>query len=325
MRQKILVTGGAGFIGGHLCEYLLNQGYLVTAIDNLSTGSIENIHHLMRRPEFKFVHESILNRACLDELCSHAQVVVHLAAAVGVKLIIENPVHTIQTNVAGSDAVLSCACRYGCKVLLASSSEVYGKGARVPFSEDDDCLIGPTTHSRWAYATTKALDEFLGLAYFRQFNLPVVIMRFFNTIGPRQTSRYGMVTPRFIQQAIRNEPVEVFGDGKQTRCFADVADVAQAILLLITNEQAVGQVFNIGSTYEISIYQLAKRVISLSGSQSEIIFTPYEKAYEPGFEDMLRRVPSIEKITQLTGFKPHFSLDESLQRIIAFELSQINR
>jgi UDP-glucose 4-epimerase len=321
MQQKILITGGAGFIGSHLCEALLNMGHQVIAIDDLSTGKLSNIQHLRQYQDFLFIRETILNPQVLDRTCSQVDLVIHLAAAVGVKLIVENPVHTIHTNVMGSEAVLKAANRYGCKVMLASSSEVYGKGAHVPFREDDDCLIGPTTHSRWAYATSKALDEFLGLAYHKQYGLPVVVMRFFNTIGPRQTGQYGMVVPRFVHQALKNEPLEVYGDGTQSRCFADVADIVRAILLLMENEQAIGQVFNIGSTNEINIRGLAERIIHLTNSHSKIVDIPYEEAYAPGFEDMHRRVPSIEKISRLTNFQPEFSLDESLRRVIAFEIS----
>lgn len=321
MKQNVLVTGGAGFIGSHLCEALLKDGYQVTAIDDLSTGRFVNIQHLISNRNFKFVQETILNTNLLEQLCSQATIVIHLAAAVGVKLIVEDPVRTIETNVKGSETVLRIANQFGCKVMLASSSEVYGKGAAIPFHEEDDCLIGPTSHSRWAYAVSKTLDEFLGLAYSNQFGLPVVIMRFFNTIGPRQTGRYGMVVPRFVRQALTHSPLEIFGDGEQSRCFADVDDVIHGIRLLMDNEKAVGQVFNIGSTQEITIRQLAERIINLSKSRSEIIHIPYEQAYAPGFEDMRRRVPSIEKLYQLTGFQPKYSLDESLTRIIASETS----
>ena len=323
MQQRILITGGAGFIGSHLCESLLSTGNHVTAIDDLSTGRIDNILPLTQHPNFSFVRESILNKQVLDQLCSRSDLVIHLAAAVGVKLIVENPVRTIQTNVMGSEAILSAANRHGCKVMLASSSEVYGKGTRIPFSEGDDCLIGATTHSRWAYATSKAMDEFLGLAYHNQFNLPVVIMRFFNTIGPRQTGSYGMVVPRFVRQALTNTSVEVYGNGMQTRCFADVQDVVRAIQMLIEEENAVGEVFNIGSTQEISIFQLAERIIKLSNSHSKINFIPYEKAYAPGFEDMQRRVPNIDKLYNLTAFQPKFTLDDSLKGIITYQESQI--
>lgn len=321
--MKILVTGGAGFIGSHLCEHLLQAGHQVVAIDDLSTGSLDNIQAMRNQPNFQFVRETILNSQVLDRLCSQSEVIFHLAAAVGVKLIVENPVHTIKTNIMGCDAVLSTANRYGCKVLLASTSEVYGKGARVPFCEDDDCLLGPTTHSRWAYATSKTVDEFLGLAYAGQFGLPVVIMRFFNTIGPRQTGRYGMVVPRFVQQALHQQPLEVYGDGSQSRCFADVSDVVQAAARLALDERAVGQVYNIGATQEISIRDLASLIIRLCDSRSEIRFIPYEDAYAPGFEDMQRRVPSIEKIGQLIGYSPQYSLEAALQKVIEYERARL--
>ncbi|MGD2158670.1 MAG: GDP-mannose 4,6-dehydratase [Anaerolineales bacterium] len=323
MEEKILVTGGAGFIGSHLCERLIQEGHNVVAIDNLSTGRIDNIAHLRSRPKFQFVRETITNLQVLDRLTSQADLVIHLAAAVGVKLIVEDPVHTIQTNIMGTDAVLTTANRYGCKVLLASTSEVYGKGVKVPFSEQDDRLMGSTTHSRWAYATSKAVDEFLGQAYHRQFGLPVVIMRLFNTVGPRQTGRYGMVVPRFVRQALRGDPLTVYGDGQQSRCFADVTDVIWAVDELAQHPQAVGQVFNIGSTEEITILELADRIIDLTGSNSEIQFIHYEDAYAPGFEDMRRRVPSIDKIAELIGYQPKINLDDTLQRVIAYEKNSI--
>lgn len=319
MKEKILITGGAGFIGSHLSEYLVHQGYQVTAIDNLSTGRLDNIAHLRPLPSFQFVRETIQNAQVLDRLCSQADIVIHLAAAVGVKLIVEDPVRTIKTNIMGTEVVLDTANRYGCKVLIASTSEVYGKGMSVPFREEDDSLIGPTTHSRWAYATSKAVDEFLGLAYYHQFDLPVIIMRFFNTIGPRQTGRYGMVVPRFVRQALKNEPLQVYGDGEQSRCFADVADVIQAITRLAESPQAVGQVFNIGNTEEINVNQLAERIIQLTGSRSTIEHVPYDQAYAPGFEDMRRRVPSIDKIQRMVGYRPRYCLNETLQRVIDFE------
>ncbi len=319
MAEKILVTGGAGFIGSHLCDLLLEQGHSVVAIDNLSTGRLANIAHLREHPNFQFVRETISNTLVLDRLTSESQMVIHLAAAVGVQLIIEDPVYTIRTNITGTEAVLDAANRYGCKVLIASTSEVYGKGVAVPFRETDDRLMGPTTHSRWAYATSKAVDEFLGLAYQAQFGLPVIVVRLFNTVGPRQTGQYGMVVPRFVRQALRSEPLSVYGDGQQTRCFSDVADVVDGITRLANQPEAVGQVFNLGATQEISILELAKRVIALTGSTSEIHFIPYSEAYAPGFDDMRRRVPSIEKISQLTGFYPRYSLDETLQRVINYE------
>ncbi len=319
MKEKVLVTGGAGFIGSHLCELLVHQGFDVVAIDDLSTGKLENISHLLPLPNFQFVRETIMNNQVLDRLTSEADLLIHLAAAVGVKLIVEDPVRTIITNIMGTEAVLTTANRYGCKVLIASTSEVYGKGVKVPFCEDDDRLMGSTTHSRWAYATSKAVDEFLGQAYHTQFGLPVVIMRFFNTVGPRQTGRYGMVVPRFVRQALRNEPLTVYGDGQQSRCFADVADVVDAITKLAGNPDAVGQVFNIGSTEEVTIKELASQVLALTGSSSEILYVPYDQAYAPGFEDMRRRVPSIDKISALIEYRPRYNLEDILKRVIAFE------
>jgi len=323
MKEKILVTGGAGFIGSHLCELLVHNGHTVVAIDNLSTGRLDNISHLLPMPGFLFVRETITNSLVLDRLTSEADIIIHLAAVVGVKLIVEDPVNTIVTNIMGTEAVLTTANRYGCKVMLASTSEVYGKGFKVPFNEEDDCVMGPTSHSRWAYATSKAIDEFLGLAYYRQFGLPVVVMRFFNTVGPRQTGRYGMVIPRFVRQALLNEPITVYGDGEQSRCFADVADIIDAINKLSSNPAAVGQVFNIGSTEEVTICELAELVIAATGSQSKVIYVPYEEAYAPGFEDMRRRVPDLEKVHQLIGYEPRFTLEATLKRVIDFERTQI--
>lgn len=320
---RYLVTGGAGFIGSHLCERLVIAGHEVTAIDDLSTGRIENILHLKSYPNFHFVRETILNTQVLDRITSESEIIIHLAAAVGVKLIIDNPVHTINTNILGTERVLTTANRYGCKVLLASTSEVYGKNSKVPFREDDDCVLGPTIHHRWSYAASKAVDEFLGLAFHRQYGLPVVIMRFFNAIGPRQTGRYGMVVPRFVRQALRQESLEVYGTGNQSRCFADVEDVVNAILLLAENPKAEGDVFNIGSTEEITINALAQRIIALTHSSSTIVHIPYDQAYAPGFEDLNRRIPSIEKIKQLTGFQLKYSLDEALQRVIEFERQRL--
>jgi UDP-glucose 4-epimerase len=321
---RYLITGGAGFIGSHLCELLLSQGHRVVAIDNLSTGRTANVAHLRPLPHFQFVHETIGNAQVLDRLTSESDVVVHLAAAVGVQLIVQDPVHTIQTNIMGTEAVLVAAQRYSCKVLIASTSEVYGKGVRVPFREDDDRLMGPTTRSRWAYATSKAVDEFLGLAYHSQYGLPVVVMRLFNTVGPRQTGRYGMVVPRFVRQALTGEPLTVYGDGSQSRCFSDVADVTRAISQLAEEPGAVGQVFNVGSTEEVTIRELAARVIALTGSRSTITYVPYDQAYAPGFEDMQRRVPSIERIHRLIGYAPRHTLDETLARVIEFEKKTID-
>lgn len=323
MQNHILITGGAGFIGSHLCELLLNKGDVITVIDDLSTGRLENIEHLLSAPNFHFVRETINNAQVLDRLTSQADTIIHLAAAVGVKLIVDDPVHTIRTNITGTEAVLTTANRYRCKVLLASSSEVYGKGVKVPFSEDDDRLMGSTTRSRWAYAASKAVDEFLGLAYFHQFGLPVIITRFFNTIGPRQTGRYGMVVPNFIRQALRDAPLTVHGDGQQSRCFADVTDVVNAVSELVEHPSSVGEVFNIGSSEEISILDLAKRVIKLCQSNSEIKFTPYDRAFAPGFEDMRRRLPSTEKLAKLISYCPKYSLDDSLLRVIAYERERL--
>jgi UDP-glucose 4-epimerase len=323
MKEKILVTGGAGFIGSHLCELLLQKGHTVVAIDNLSTGRLDNIQHLLQSPGFQFVRETITNTQVLDRLTSEADILIHLAAVVGVKLIVDDPVNTIATNIMGTEAVLTTANRYRCKVMLASSSEVYGKGFKVPFNEEDDCVMGPTSHSRWSYATTKAIDEFLALAYYHQFGLPIVVMRFFNTVGPRQTGRYGMVLPRFVRQALAGEPITIYGDGEQSRCFAYVADIIDATVKLAQHPGAVGQVFNIGSTEEVTIHELAERVIAATRSQSKIVYVPYEEAYAPGFEDMRRRVPDLEKIHQLIGYEPHYSLDETLQRVIVYERDQV--
>ncbi len=321
--MRYLITGGAGFIGSHLCELLLSQGHRVVAIDDLSTGRVENIAHLRPLPHFQLVRENIQNEQVLDRLTSESDVVVHLAAMVGVQRIVEDPVRTIRTNIMGTEAVLAAAYRYGCKVLIASTSEVYGKGVRVPFTEDDDRLMGPTTRSRWAYAESKAVDEFLGLAYYHQFGLPVVVMRFFNTVGPRQTGRYGMVVPRFVRQALAGQPLTVYGDGTQSRCFADVADVTRAAAALAEHPSAPGQVFNVGATEEITIRGLAERVLALTGSRSEIQMVAYDDAYGPGFEDMQRRVPSIAKLHALIGYVPRCSLDDTLRRVIEYERLQI--
>jgi len=323
MTRKFLVTGGAGFIGSHLCELLLNQGHHVVAIDNLSTGRLENITHLCQQPEFQFVRETITNSQVLDRLTSEADIIIHLAAVVGVKLIVEDPVNTIATNIMGTEAVLTTANRYGCKVMLASTSEVYGKGFKVPFNEEDDTVMGPTSHSRWSYATSKAIDEFLGLAYYHQFGLPVVVMRYFNTVGPRQTGRYGMVLPRFVRQALAGEPITIYGDGEQSRCFSDVADIVDATVKLAEHPEAVGQVFNIGSTEEVTIRELAERVINATGSSSKLVYVPYEEAYAPGFEDMRRRVPDLEKIRQLIGYATRYALEDTLERVILFERQQL--
>ena len=316
---KYLLTGGAGFIGSHLCELLLSKGHPVTVLDDLSTGRMENVSHLLDHPGFHFTRASIFDEIVLDRLASQADVIVHLAAAVGVQLIVERPVHTIETNITGTEAVLKAALRYGSRVLLASSSEVYGKGLRFPFHETDDVLLGPTVKSRWAYAASKMIDEFLALAYQREFGLPVVVMRLFNTVGTRQTGRYGMVMPRFVRQALRGQPLTVYGDGRQSRCFCDVRDVIQAVQGLSRHPDAPGQVYNIGSVQEVTILELARKVIQAVGSASSIDFIPYDQAYAPGFEDMQRRVPDLTRIQTLLGWQPSHSLDQTLQSVIAWE------
>jgi UDP-glucose 4-epimerase len=321
--KTFLVTGGAGFIGSHLADALLADGHRVLVIDNLSTGSLENIAHLLDHPNFHFARASITDGIVMDRLASQAQVIVHLAAAVGVQLIVAHPVHTIETNVNGTEAVLQAALRYGCRALLASTSEVYGKGSKIPFSEEDDVLLGASSRSRWAYAASKMVDEFLGLAYQREYGLEVVPFRLFNTVGPRQTGRYGMVVPRFVRQALRGEPITVYGDGSQSRCFCDVRDVVGALLGLAEHPKAPGQVYNIGSSEEVSISELAERVKALTGSDSPIVTVPYSEAYGPGFEDMQRRVPDTTRIHALLGWRPQYSLDEVLQAVIAYEQKRI--
>ena len=313
-----LITGGMGFIGSHLAEALVTRGHHVTVVDNLSTGRFENIVHLTSHPLFRFAIEDIMNETVMDRLVSECDVVVHLAAAVGVQLIVENPTHTIETNVLGTHAVLRMANRYRKRTLVASTSEVYGKGIRTPFREEDDVVLGPTTKSRWAYACSKMLDEFLALAYWREQELPTVVFRLFNTVGPRQRGRYGMVVPRFVRQALHGEPITVYGDGTQSRAFCDVADVVRAIIGLAEHPDAVGQVFNIGSTREITIRGLAELVKKELDSDSEIVFIPYEKAYGPGFEDMKRRVPDISKIQNLLGWRPEIPLEQTVHRIAQY-------
>jgi UDP-glucose 4-epimerase len=313
-----LITGGAGFIGSHLSELLLEKGYAVTVIDDLSTGRFANIVPLEGNPKFRYAIEDIRNFHVLDRLVSECDVIFHLAAAVGVQKIVSEPINTIEVNIGGTETILKTARRYRKKVLLASTSEVYGKGVSFPFREDDDCLTGPTTRSRWAYATSKAVDEFLALAYHKEVGLPVVIMRFFNTVGPRQTGQYGMVVPRFVQWALDNQAIQVYGDGQQQRCFCNVKDVVKAVHLLSETPEAVGQVFNIGSDEEVTIRQLAERVIGRSGSRSEITLVPYEQAYEPGFEDFRRRVPSIDKIHGIIGWQPTTTLDTTIDQIVSY-------
>jgi UDP-glucose 4-epimerase len=321
----MLITGGAGFIGSHLTEALLESGHNVTVIDNLSTGRLGNLEHLTDHPRFRLAIDTITNEIVMDRLVSECDVIFHMAAAVGVQLIVSDPVRVIETNVLGTHAVLKAANRYRRKVLIASTSEIYGKSNQVPFKEEDDRLLGPTTKARWSYSTSKAVDEFLGLAYHHQMGLPVVIFRLFNTVGPRQTGQYGMVIPRFVQQALQGGPVTVYGDGQQTRCFCDVRDTVRAIIGLANCPAAVGQVFNIGTTNEISILDLARRVLQITGElksgtrgeqvEEPIVFIPYEEAYDTDFEDMRRRVPDTTKIQQFIGWQPHHTLEETLRDI----------
>ncbi len=314
--MRVLITGGAGFIGSHLAEALLERGDEVFVLDNLSTGSIDNILHLKDRPKFHYTVDTVENEPLLAELIDRCDVVVHLAAAVGVKLIVEQPVHTIETNVHGTEVVLKLASRKKRLVLIASTSEVYGKSTNVPFSEDADLVLGPTTKHRWAYACSKMIDEFLALAYWKERKLPVIVVRFFNTVGPRQTGQYGMVIPNFVRQALAGQPITVFGDGTQSRSFTYVGDVARAMVALLNEPRAVGQVFNIGNGEEITIGDLAAKIKGMTGSRSEIVTIPYDQAYEAGFEDMPRRVPDISRIRALVGYEPTVQLDETLQRVI---------
>jgi len=319
---RVLITGGAGFIGSHLADAYLQRGDEVLVIDDLSTGTFENIRHLKTNSRFSYTIDSVHNQPVTAELVDQSDVVVHLAAAVGVKLIVESPVRTIETNVRGTEVVLALANKKKKKVLIASTSEVYGLSADVPFREDGNLVMGATTKGRWSYACSKAIDEFLALAYWREKKLPTTIVRLFNTVGPRQTGRYGMVIPTFVRQALAGRPITVYGDGKQTRCFGYVGDVVGALIKLMDHQESVGQVFNIGSNEEISIFELAKKVKELTASKSEIVFMPYDEAYEEGFEDMPRRVPDISKINQLVGFQPEMKLEGILQSVISFHSGQ---
>ena len=320
--MRVLLTGGAGFIGGHLAERLLDLGHAVMVIDDLSTGSMDNILHLKDRPAFEYVVDSIMNERLMAELVDRADVIFHLAAAVGVKLIVEAPVRTIETNVHGTEIVLTHASKKDKLVVIFSTSEVYGKSGDIPFREDSDLVMGPTFKHRWAYACSKAIDEFLALAYVRERGLPVIVVRLFNTVGPRQTGRYGMVIPTFVRQALQGHPITVYGDGQQTRSFTYVGDVVEGLTRLMAERAAIGQVFNIGNTEEVSILEVARRIRSMTGSQSEITLVPYEEAYDAGFEDMPRRVPSLDKIRRLVGYAPTVGLDDILARVIAYERSQ---
>jgi UDP-glucose 4-epimerase len=316
--MHMLITGGAGFIGSHLAEALLAQGHHVTAVDNLATGRLANLEGILAHPNFQFIYETITNETVMDRLASLNQVIFHLAAAVGVELIVKDPVNTLETNIQGTEVMLRLARRYRTKILIASTSEVYGKSAALPFREDDDRVMGPTTKSRWSYAESKAIDEFLALAYYKQFGVPTVICRFFNTVGPRQTGSYGMVIPRFVGQALAGQPLTVYGSGEQTRCFCHVRDTVRAIIGLALDPAAVGEIYNVGSQDEITMRQLAERVLARTGSASTLVQVPYDQAYEVGFEDMQRRVPAIEKIHARLGWAPTLSLDETLDEVIAY-------
>jgi UDP-glucose 4-epimerase len=314
-----LITGGAGFIGSHLAERLLERGDQVLLMDNLSTGSMENIRHLKKYDRMHYFLEPLENRQALAELVDEADVIFHLAAAVGVKLIVESPVRTIETNVNGTQMVLEAAARKRKLVFAASTSEVYGKNTNFPFREDGDLVLGPTTKGRWSYAASKALDEFLALSYWKEKRLPVVIARLFNTVGPRQTGRYGMVLPNFVRQALEGAPITVYGTGQQSRCFCDVRDAVEALLRLAATDKAIGEVVNVGNDYEITIESLARLVKEQTGSSSLIEFIPYDQAYEPGFEDMFRRVPCLDKLQRLTGFRPTGKLPDIIDRVAGYQ------
>ncbi len=314
-----LVTGGAGFVGSHLAERLLERGDEVYILDDLSTGAINNITHLKANPRFHYTVDSVMNERLLAELVDSSDNVYHLAAAVGVFLVVESPVYTIENTVRGTELVLKWANKKKKKVIITSTSEVYGKSTRFPFNEADDLVIGPSSMGRWSYASSKLLDEFLGLAYYREYHLPVTIARLFNTVGPRQTGRYGMVIPRFVGQALSNEPLTVFGTGQQSRCFTYVKDAVDALIGLMDNPATPGQIYNIGNPEEITIEKLAQTIIAKTGSRSTITYVPYSEAYQEGFEDMPRRVPDIEKIGAAIGYRPKFGLDEILDRVIEYQ------
>ncbi len=315
--MRVLITGGAGFVGSHLADALLQAGHSVQVIDDLSTGTIDNITNLKANPKFGYVIDTVFNESLTAELIDGADVVFHLAAAVGVKLIVERPVHTIECNVHGTEVVLRHANKKKKLVLIASTSEVYGKSVDVPFREDADLVLGATTRHRWAYACSKMLDEFHALAYYKERKLPVVVFRLFNTVGPRQSGQYGMVLPNFVRQALANEPITVFGDGTQSRSFTYVGDVVRALLALMDEPAAVGQVLNIGNVEEVTIRNLAERVKAATGSTSTIVTIPYDQAYESGFEDMPRRVPDLTKIRAMVGYEPRVGLDEIIQQVVA--------
>jgi len=323
--MRCLITGGAGFIGSHLSERLLALGHEVLAIDDLSTGKVENILPVRSHPSYEFHCDSIFNRRLMAELVDLADIVFHLAAAVGVKRIVDYPVQTIETNVGGTEVVLELAAKRQRRLVLASTSEVYGKSNKLPFSETDDLVLGSTYNQRWAYACSKAIDEFLALAYFREQKLPVTIVRLFNTVGPRQTGQYGMVVPTFVRQALLQEPVTVFGDGTQARCFGHVSDIIDGLLAVAADDSTAGEIFNLGNTEEVTIGELALRVIAATKSSSQIRYVPYSEAYGPGFEDMYRRIPDISKATAWLNFHPRFGLDEILRDVVSFVRHEIGR
>lgn len=314
--MNVLITGGAGFIGSHLAEFLLKEGHSVTALDDLSTGSLSNIEQLFSNPRFSFVQDDVRNAQTLHVLAAQCDMIYHLAAAVGVKLIVDQPVHTIETNIHGTEVVLAVANKFRKKVLIASTSEVYGKSEAIPFREDDDTILGSTRFSRWSYACSKAIDEFLALAYYQQYGLEVVIVRLFNTVGPRQTGQYGMVVPRFVERALQNEPIEIYGSGQQSRCFCCVYDVVRALGQLMAHPGSSGQVYNLGTDREVSMVQLADAVIGLTGSKSQKRFISYEEAYGKPFDDMLRRVPCLDRIKAMIGYQPKYTLEQTLELVI---------
>lgn len=321
--MKVLITGGAGFIGSHLAEAHLKRGDDVYIVDDLSTGSMENIRRIKGQRNFHYYLDSVTSHHLMAELVDLCDAIYHLAASVGVRLIVESPVKTIETNVRGTEVVLHHAAKKRKRVLITSTSEVYGKRDRVPFSEDDDLVMGATNKGRWSYACSKAIDEFLAIAYWKEKKVPTVIARLFNTVGPRQTGRYGMVIPNFVRQALRGEDITVYGDGSQSRCFAHVSDVVGALIRLIECRKADGEVYNIGNNKEVTILELAERIKSLTGSDSRIVFVPYDQAYEEGFEDMFRRVPDLSKIHKLIDYQPSLDLDQILESVIEYQRSEL--
>ncbi len=321
--MRVLITGGAGFIGSHLGEALLKRGHSVIVVDDLSTGSLENISGLMGLKDFEFVRESVRNDVTMTPLVDRCDMIFHLAAAVGVQLIVDRPVHTIETNIHGSEVVLNLANKFSRKILVASTSEVYGKSELMPFNEDDDTTLGSTRFTRWSYACSKMVDEFLALAYHDQYDLPAIICRFFNTVGPRQSGQYGMVVPRFVQKALANETIEIYGSGQQSRCFSCVSDVVDALIKFIDCDEAIGEVINVGSTESISIEELADKIIEMTGSKSDKKFLSYEEAYGRPFDDMMARLPDLGKIKSLIHYEPKFSLAETLQLVIDYEKARM--